>query len=503
MSSLKLSLRVCVVVSFLFGCDVSEPTYFDPGECAIPPCDGLCGNGRIEEGEACDDNNPFPGDGCDQCQTEGGWLCEGSPSTCNFCGGDQPGDECLCGEQQAAVCPANVCLALGHLPKPGCARECDATISADEIKASCGEPINTIAKIREAIARAEELEGHELITVHDGLYSLTEPIVMGGQPGQGYSFFPAGPTGGVFFERHGFEIVSGNHTIIGFTFIDQLSPLEISGEALPVPDRNVNNVIANNVFIATPNLVEPPASAIRVISQGNYIAANMIVDVRRDNGGGMVERWDAGISVLAPSNAVAMNLLHGSFGAAIRAELGALPVFIDNNSISLMGGSGIAFTGSGSACVRQNIIEGRTGANRSTGWQLSGAARVTLLGAVACAIGTGSRVASGNNVVTGHGQNCDGADCSALCAGNQALCDLVWPTPLSPVPQLNPQDWRASLAALGQSFCSASELAEMGDPLIGYDFLDEVPELYSGAAPPIGGLDLGVRLMGGFVIRCL
>jgi cysteine-rich repeat protein len=30
-----------------------------------------CGNGRLEEGEECDDGNPFPGDGCDQnCRRE-------------------------------------------------------------------------------------------------------------------------------------------------------------------------------------------------------------------------------------------------------------------------------------------------------------------------------------------------------------------------------------------------------------------------------------------------
>jgi cysteine-rich repeat protein len=46
-----------------------------------------CGNGLIEPGEACDDSNTAPGDGCDaSCEIESGWTCNGQPSVCQLCG---------------------------------------------------------------------------------------------------------------------------------------------------------------------------------------------------------------------------------------------------------------------------------------------------------------------------------------------------------------------------------------------------------------------------------
>jgi len=43
-----------------------------------------CGNGFIEEGEECDDNNVISGDGCDpSCQVEDSWICNGEvPTLC-------------------------------------------------------------------------------------------------------------------------------------------------------------------------------------------------------------------------------------------------------------------------------------------------------------------------------------------------------------------------------------------------------------------------------------
>ena len=42
-----------------------------------------CGDGTIDVGEACDDNNAISGDGCSgSCQVEAGWGCAGEPSTC-------------------------------------------------------------------------------------------------------------------------------------------------------------------------------------------------------------------------------------------------------------------------------------------------------------------------------------------------------------------------------------------------------------------------------------
>lgn len=55
-----------------------------------------CGDGVIDEGEACDDLNAGPGDGCSpDCQIEEGYACDGAPSACaTVCGdGIQAGSE--------------------------------------------------------------------------------------------------------------------------------------------------------------------------------------------------------------------------------------------------------------------------------------------------------------------------------------------------------------------------------------------------------------------------
>ena len=49
--------------------------------CIMP----ICGNGVIESGEQCDDNNTNPGDGCNSsCQIEPGFSCNGQPSICSM-----------------------------------------------------------------------------------------------------------------------------------------------------------------------------------------------------------------------------------------------------------------------------------------------------------------------------------------------------------------------------------------------------------------------------------
>lgn len=43
----------------------------------------VCGNGLVEPGEECDDDNTEAGDGCSPtCRVEEGWTCTGSPSVC-------------------------------------------------------------------------------------------------------------------------------------------------------------------------------------------------------------------------------------------------------------------------------------------------------------------------------------------------------------------------------------------------------------------------------------
>jgi cysteine-rich repeat protein len=58
-----------------------------------PPPEPVCGNGVIETGEGCDDDNTANGDGCSSsCQVESGWICYGAPSSCSpVSGGDIPG----------------------------------------------------------------------------------------------------------------------------------------------------------------------------------------------------------------------------------------------------------------------------------------------------------------------------------------------------------------------------------------------------------------------------
>ncbi len=62
-----------------FPCEANEEC--ESGECADGECSLLslaqCGNGTVEEGESCDDDNTRPGDGCSEdCLLEGGIACD-------------------------------------------------------------------------------------------------------------------------------------------------------------------------------------------------------------------------------------------------------------------------------------------------------------------------------------------------------------------------------------------------------------------------------------------
>lgn len=69
-------------------------------ECTGSPseCTWTCGDRRIDASEACDDGNTDPGDGCSEnCQVEPGWECTGVPSRCDpTCGNGRidPGETC-------------------------------------------------------------------------------------------------------------------------------------------------------------------------------------------------------------------------------------------------------------------------------------------------------------------------------------------------------------------------------------------------------------------------
>ena len=80
-----LQTETCVTQGFAGGILVCKPdcTGFDTSGCT------LCGNGILDENEACDDSNSGDGDGCSAgCQVESGWECHGTPSTCTPVCGD-------------------------------------------------------------------------------------------------------------------------------------------------------------------------------------------------------------------------------------------------------------------------------------------------------------------------------------------------------------------------------------------------------------------------------
>jgi cysteine-rich repeat protein len=83
----------------------------------------VCGDGVVDSGETCDDENRGPGDGCgDTCRVESGWTCDGAdPTSCEeVCGdGQLVGREALAG---------------------GC--DDDDTESGDGCSASCGVEVD-------------------------------------------------------------------------------------------------------------------------------------------------------------------------------------------------------------------------------------------------------------------------------------------------------------------------------------------------------------------------
>src|SRR5262245_55669649 len=100
-------------ILFSVGCGIGGSGCFfqDQADCTINlnvPCGNAggnaggnaeCGNGDVEEGEACDDGNLSSGDGCGSgCSVEPGWKCASLPteaveSVCHPSCGDGTADE--------------------------------------------------------------------------------------------------------------------------------------------------------------------------------------------------------------------------------------------------------------------------------------------------------------------------------------------------------------------------------------------------------------------------
>lgn len=88
-----------------------------------------CGDGSINPGELCDDNNTMNGDGCSSaCSLEPGWTCSGQPSNCTFtCGNGM-----LSGNEQ--------CDDGNTMNGDGCSSVCLLeTVSVGEPNNTCGQ----------------------------------------------------------------------------------------------------------------------------------------------------------------------------------------------------------------------------------------------------------------------------------------------------------------------------------------------------------------------------
>ena len=99
----------------------------------------LCGNGTIDFGEICDDNNTSAGDGCSVvCQVENGWSCSGEPSVCApVCGDGQKrgSEQCDAGAGNGTtVCGCqNTCTYASASVSCAAATACTNAMSCDGV----------------------------------------------------------------------------------------------------------------------------------------------------------------------------------------------------------------------------------------------------------------------------------------------------------------------------------------------------------------------------------
>ncbi len=99
-----------------------------------PACvDAICGNGSIETGEGCDDQNTTAGDGCSAtCAVEPDWTCMGEPSVCDPSPCSSDADCTFCNEQYSicvqacdqTTCPSGFfCDAVSGICVPLCTQD--------------------------------------------------------------------------------------------------------------------------------------------------------------------------------------------------------------------------------------------------------------------------------------------------------------------------------------------------------------------------------------------
>ena len=123
----------------------------EPGPCRGDDCEEPstrpCGNGKLDDGEECDDANARPGDGCSgRCEREPNYECEEPGEPCVFtvaCGDGAIGGNEACddgnsddGDGCSAACmtePGHACGVAGELCAPVETEECgDGVVNAGE-----------------------------------------------------------------------------------------------------------------------------------------------------------------------------------------------------------------------------------------------------------------------------------------------------------------------------------------------------------------------------------
>jgi cysteine-rich repeat protein len=97
----------------VFTAQVSVSGAASGGSCAQTISLGsICGDGKVQGKEACDDGNKTGGDGCTSCRIDPGFSCSGSPSTCTTTCGD------------GLIAGAEICDDGNKANKDGCSSAC-------------------------------------------------------------------------------------------------------------------------------------------------------------------------------------------------------------------------------------------------------------------------------------------------------------------------------------------------------------------------------------------